>query len=191
MLILVCAVLGVLSPVLFGGSLRRLAGLRLRMAWLPLVALLAQVLIIEVFPRANPTLLSVVHLLTYVAAGAFLWVNRAVPGLLVVAAGAISNGVTIALNGGTLPARAGALEAAGVVHDAGEFTNSGVMTDPVLPWLGDVFAWPAPLPLANVFSVGDLLVVGGLAWGAHRICRSRVTRAGRRPALRQAEPVDA
>jgi hypothetical protein len=34
----------------------------------------------------------------------------------------------------------------------------------VLPWLGDVFAVPHGVPFANVFSVGDVLVVAGAAW---------------------------
>jgi hypothetical protein len=28
--------------------------------------------------------------------------------------------------------------------------------------------------MANVFSIGDLLILGGVAWGAHRICGSRL-----------------
>jgi hypothetical protein len=40
------------------------------------------------------------------------------------------------------------------------------VADAVLPWLGDVFAWPAPLPLANTFSVGDLVIVLGVVVAA-------------------------
>jgi hypothetical protein len=74
--------------------------------------------------------------------------------------------VTIAVNGGTLPASADAVRRAGIPPGA-EFLNSAVLSHPVLPWLGDVFAWPQPLPLANVFSVGDVLIgigVGAVSW---------------------------
>jgi hypothetical protein len=175
----VLGLLAALSPVLAGGRLRGFAGLRLRQAWVVLVALLAQVVAIEVVPEANHDLLSVVHVLTYAAAGWFVWVNRAVPGLWLVALGAASNGITIAVNGGTLPASASALARAGIHLEPGEFVNSGVLPHPHLSLLGDVFAIPAGLPLANVFSVGDVLVVLGVAWGAHRICGSRVVPAWR------------
>ena len=176
MLILVAATLGVLSALVLGGSARRLAELPVRALWLPPVALVLQVVIIEVVPDGLPAVLSAIHIATYVMAGAFIWLNRSIPGLLLVALGAITNGVTIALNDGTLPARANALRAAGLPINPEGFSNSGVRAHAVLPWLGDVFAWPVPLPLANVFSVGDLLIVGGLTYGAHVICGSRLAR---------------
>jgi hypothetical protein len=169
--------LAVLSPALAGGRLGRLGEVRFRHTWVVLVALAAQVVAISVLPRADHTVLSGVHLATYAAAGAFVWLNRTVPGLLVVAAGAASNGVTIAVNGGTLPASQSALERAGLHLTPGEFLNSGVLEHPRLGFLGDVFAVPEALPLSNVFSVGDVVIVVGVAWGAHRICRSRLVPA--------------
>ncbi|MEX0914076.1 MAG: DUF5317 family protein, partial [Demequina sp.] len=124
------------------------------------VALAVQVVIMQwdVAGAAAPVL----HVLTYAAVLAFLWFNRNLPGALVVAIGTLSNGVTITLNGGDLPASSAAAEAAG--HSQGDgFDNSAVVADPILPWLGDVFAWPAPLPLANTFSVGDVVLVIGVA----------------------------
>ncbi len=177
MIIPLMGLLAVLSPALAGGRLRRLAEVRFRHTWVVLVALAAQVVAISVLPEANHTVLSGVHLATYGAAGAFVWLNRTIPGLLVVAAGAASNGVTIALNGGTLPASQSALERAGLHLTPGEFLNSGVLEHPRLGFLGDVFAIPAGLPLSNVFSVGDVVIVLGVAWGAHRICGSRLVPA--------------
>lgn len=74
-------------------------------------------------------------------------------------------------NGGTLPADADALARAGIEPEPGDFVNSGVVDGANLWFLGDVFAWPQPMPLANVFSVGDVLVVAGAVWGVHRVCR--------------------
>lgn len=176
MLILVCGVLAVLSPALFGGDLRRLAMVRFRLVVLPVGALVAQIVIIEVVPDASRVVLEVVHLGTYVAAGLFIAANWRIPGLLVVAAGGALNGVTIALNGGTLPASLHALRAAGFSGEDSEFINSGVLPDPVLPILGDIFVWPAPLPLSNVYSFGDVLIVLGAAYGAHRIAGSRLVK---------------
>jgi hypothetical protein len=88
--------------------------------------------------------------------------------------------VTIALNGGTLPADPHALAVAGL-RDEPAFANSGPVAHPVLPWLGDVFAVPHGVPFANVFSVGDVLIVGGAVW--------LVRCATRRPRHRAAVPV--
>ncbi|WP_152650583.1 DUF5317 domain-containing protein [Demequina aurantiaca] len=152
-------------------ALRWPAGLLMhRWRWPLLIwAVLAfQVVVLEV---SMPTgLAAVLHVLTYVAAVGFLWMNRRVAGVWIVAAGATLNGIVIALNGGTLPASASAVASAGLDPDDA-FANSGVVDNPVLPWLGDVFAWPAPMPLANTFSVGDMLIVAGVfvaAWTGTR-----------------------
>jgi hypothetical protein len=174
--------IALLSPILFGGRLRRFGDVRLRQAVILPIGLIAQVVIIEVIPEANHAALSAVHVATYAAAGWFVWVNRAVPGLWIIALGAATNGITIALNGGTLPASRAALNAAGIHPKAGEFLNSGVLTHPHLGFLGDVFAIPDRFPLSNVFSVGDALIVIGVFWVAQRICGSRLAPAWRAPA---------
>jgi len=68
------------------------------------------------------------------------------------------------------------MAAARIHKDPTVFLNAGTVAHPVLGLLGDVFAWPAPLPLANTFSIGDLLIVAGVAYGAHRISGSRLGR---------------
>ncbi|MEO8107477.1 MAG: DUF5317 family protein [Actinomycetes bacterium] len=176
MLILALCIVAMLSPKLFGGSLSRLAHVRFRGIWILLVALVAQILIIEIFPEANRTFLESVHLATYVAAGLFVAINWRVPGLLVIAAGGAMNGITIALNGGQLPASKPALNMAGIEVGKGEFINSGYIKDPVMPLLGDIFVWPEPFPLANVFSFGDVCVVIGVFYGANKIAGSRLVK---------------
>jgi hypothetical protein len=176
MLILVLCVLALLSPLLFGGTPSRLSLVRFRGWWVVLGALLAQILIIEVFPDADRAALEAVHIATYVAAGVFVAVNWRVPGLLVIAAGGVMNGVTIGLNGGQLPASPAALQMAGIEVSKADFVNSGVLTDPVLPLLGDIFVWPEPFPFANVFSLGDVLIVAGVFYGAQKIAGSRLVK---------------
>lgn len=168
MLVLALGLIAVASPVF---ALRWPAGLLLhRWRWKSLiwVALIVQSVVLNVtLPGA---LAPATHVLTYVAALGFAWVNRRAAGVWIVAAGAFVNGITIALNGGTLPASASAAEAAGI-EQGSDFANSAVLDSPVLPWLGDIFAWPAPMPLANTFSVGDILIVLGVfvaAWSGTR-----------------------
>jgi hypothetical protein len=184
-LVIAACLLALLAPLLAGRSLRPL--LSIRLAGLPLVwvALLAQVVAIEM-PMPSWTA-ATVHVASYGLAAAFLWLNRGLRGLPVLAVGAACNAGTIALNGGTLPASADAVRRAGIAPDE-QFLNSAVLPDPVLPWLGDVFAWPQPLPLANVFSVGDVLIVLGVGLMSWFASSPRAERAVRRHLRRLAPP---
>jgi hypothetical protein len=123
------------------------------------------------------------HLVSYLMAGWFVWLNRRISGLPIVALGGALNAVTIAVNGGTLPASRSALATAGIHPVAGDFNNSGVLAHPHLAWLGDVIPVPASVPMANVFSIGDLLILLGLAYGLHHLCGSRLVRSSRRAEL--------
>jgi hypothetical protein len=92
----------------------------------------------------------------------------------------------IVANSGVMPAARGALELAGIGAPGGRFANSTAVADPRLAFLGDVFAWPAPLPFANVFSVGDALIVLGAAIVVHQVCGSRLATGAARRGLRPA-----
>ena len=146
-----------------GGDLRRLADVRLRHAWLVALALVVQIILTMVVDDTLPeAVAAAVHVLTYGFALAFVWFNRRVPGIAVTVAGGLMNLLAIAANGGVMPASAAALEFAGIEHTAEAFENSAVRDDARLLWLGDVFALPEGFPFANVFSVGDVvLLVGG------------------------------
>ncbi|WP_436795190.1 DUF5317 family protein [Actinospongicola halichondriae] len=152
-------------------TLAPLGEIRFRAPWTVAIALASQLILIQVLPASTPTVIAVVlHLASYGAALAFVWVNRRWVGLLVVGLGGALNLVVIAANDGVMPASDRAIESAGLVHDD-SFQNSGPVDDAALAPLGDVFAVPEPLPLANVFSVGDVIIVigaGVLALGAYR-----------------------
>ena len=75
-----------------------------------------------------------------------------------------------------MPASAQAVRAAGLPLAETGYSNSGVLADPQLAPLGDVFASPAWLPLHNVYSPGDLLVVAGAVWAVHRTCGTVLAR---------------
>ena len=117
------------------------------------------------------------HLTSYVTIAIALWVNRRLPGLLLIVADGGTNAAVIALNGGTLPASAGALREAGYTVDPSQFKNSGVLVRPVLPWLGDIAATPTWLPFRNVISIGDAVILIAAAVLLHVTCRSRIHHA--------------
>jgi len=183
-LVVVCvAVVLVVTSLQHG--LSGLLAIRWRHRWLLPLSLVIQTVVVDV-PALPAGLARVVHVLSYVLAGVFLVLNRHLRGLWLLGLGVASNAGTIALNGGTLPADPHALAVAGIREDD-SFANSGVVAHPVLPWLGDVFAVPDGVPFANVFSVGDVLIVAGAVW----LVRSATRRGGRhrasgRPSQRRA-----
>ena len=175
-MILVVAVLAVVAAVpLLGGSLRRAVELDLGWRWTLVLAIALQIATINVFPGALRHSDAVnVHLYTYWLAVAFLLLNRHVRGFAWIAAGAVLNLLPIAANGGVMPASASALRLAGLSGHGSAFTNSTAVAHARLAFLGDVFAVPRGLPLANVFSIGDVVLVIGVAVVLHRACGSRL-----------------
>lgn len=165
-------VLLLVSVPLTGGRLSRLSGVHVRLTWLIVLALAAQIVMTSVLADAPHALLIGLHGLSYVLIAWAIWVNRALPGLLLIALGGGTNAVVIALNGGTLPASASALDEAGFVVDPEQFKNSGAVEDPVLGVLGDIAATPAWLPFRNVISIGDVVVLLGAALMLHVTCRT-------------------
>jgi hypothetical protein len=171
-MLLVFAALLILGTVpLAGGSLAVLADTPLRGAWIVLLALAVQILIVSVLPGLDPDVFRPVHAATYGLLGWFLWLNRGLPGVWLIAAGGLANAVAIVANGGVMPAASGALATAGLpAEKPGEFANSAAVHAPSLGWLGDVFAVPEAWgPAANVFSIGDVVIAIGLAVTLHRL----------------------
>ena len=96
-----------------------------------------------------------------------LVVNLRQPGFWLIALGAFLNFAAIVTNGGFMPASADAVAAwQGVAAlPTTDYTNSAIATGATtLSFLGDIFVLPRPLPLANIFSIGDLLIGVGGAW---------------------------
>jgi MFS family permease len=189
MLLAAVVALCALTVPMLGGRLMRLTELRFRHVGLLVAALGIQVVIISVAPQATAGLGAPLHLLTYALAAWFLVANRHVPGLLVIGVGGAVNFLAIAANGGVMPASRSALATAGLPVSTGEWENSAAMADARLGFLGDVFAVPGSLPLANVFSVGDILIVVGAGYLLHRVAGSRVVPSGERdPGLLRQSP---
>jgi hypothetical protein len=189
LLLVVCFLLAVLTVPLAGGDLTRLAEYRFRRPWALAVALGVQVVIISVVPDSDGTVLAAAHLASYGFAIVFLLANGSMPGLWLLGAGTGMNLAAIAANGGVMPATRSALVAAGQLSKGEEFVNSGLLEDPKLIFLGDVFALPQPWPLANVFSAGDVCIVMGAALLLHQVCQSRLAGGSRRVTVRPLKPV--
>jgi hypothetical protein len=174
MILIALAALCVATVPLTGGNLGRLAQLRLRGLWIPVVALALQVVITVIVTGGSPAIHKAVHIGTYVMIGLFLWCNRKLAGVKIISLGAFSNALVITLNGGVMPASATAQRIIGM-HQGPGFHNSTQVAHAILPWLGDVIPWPGPLP--NVLSVGDVLIYAGTLVLLHRTCGRSANRA--------------
>ena len=168
MILIIFALLCLASVPLSGGRISRLASIRVRGTWVPMVALAVQVLITTIAPDGNPELHRLVHMATYGLIGLFLWLNRKLPGVPVIGLGAFLNALVITVNGGQIAASEKAERLAGL-HHAGGFENSAPLAHPHLLWFGDVIPWPGPFP--NVLSIGDCLIYVGTLILLHRVCR--------------------
>lgn len=176
MILLASIPIGLVAGFALGGRLENLAGRRLVWAPLAIAGLVAQVVL---FSPLGGSLAGGFEPALYIASTAAVFVavlgNIRMTGLPIVALGALSNLAAIVANGGAMPADPGALAAAGLAGP-GTSTNSVILAHPALQPLTDIFGIPAGVPLANVFSVGDVLI--GLGVGV------AIAAAMRRPPVR-------
>jgi hypothetical protein len=161
--ILLAVPIGLALGFLLGGRLDRLSEIRFEWAWLAVVGLAVQILLFST-PIGGSFRGGVGEAIYVASTGLVLiavWRNLRVPGLALVALGAISNLAAIVANDGVMPTTPDALAAAGLDPLDG-FSNSAVLEDPALAPLTDIFALPPWLPFANVFSIGDVLIALGI-----------------------------
>jgi Family of unknown function (DUF5317) len=171
MVLLTGFAVAVIVVLIFGGRLGRLADLELRSAWLLYLALALQLI---AFPASNAPWSPGESAAVWIAYASYACLvaatvqNRRLPGALVLGTGMLLNLIAIAANGGHMPAMASALRAVGKT-ETGVHQNSVALAHPNLPWLVDRFAAPRQVPFANIFSVGDVLIVLGaglILWSA-------------------------
>ena len=171
MILLAAVALALLIVPLTGGRWSALAALPIRRAWLVYASLGIQLMITTGPFTVSNSLGRVLHLVSYALSALFVVANRRLPGVWIVALGGALNLVAIIANGGSMPASARAWRTAGFGFVRDSFANSDVVASPRLPWLGDIFAVPSRFPLANVFSIGDVVIGVGAAYLITRWCR--------------------
>ncbi|MEM9135202.1 MAG: DUF5317 domain-containing protein [Actinomycetota bacterium] len=177
MITAVCFLLLAATVPLLRGRLSLLGRIRIQAWWTIVLALVIQVFLLEIFAGTFGGLLAAtIHLLSYGLALVFVWHNRHITGMGLTVFGGLLNLIAIAANGGVMPAQRQALETAGIIVDSPEFENSAVIDDARLWFLGDIFAIPEGIPFANVFSIGDIILVFGAGITVHTISRSHLGR---------------
>jgi hypothetical protein len=180
MLLLVLALVCLLAVPATGGDLRRLGDIKPRLAPAAAAALGMQILITEIWTSGSTAVHGALQVASYVLGGVFVAANLSLPGMPMMALGGAMNLIAIALNGGVMPASHWAVARSGLTLGRG-FANSAPVTHPHLLWLGDVIPVPAG-PLANVLSIGDVIVFAGLVMLLRRTC-GRPQQEGERSAV--------
>ncbi len=166
-------ILGALAGLAAGGRLSNVLSAQLRFGALIVAGLLVRVATqwsidqgFEVVDDLRVPLFGLSFGLLVIA----LWLNRSQPGLLLAMIGVAANGVAILLNSGYMPVYLPAMEVAGLT--AADLSPTFHVDLPtVLGWeflrmggpLGDILPIAVPV-LANVISLGDVMLAAGIAW---------------------------
>ena len=163
MFILYGVLIGVLVGFLSGGSPAGLGRLRFRWGALVMAGMAAQLLLFsspigETLGLAAPAVYMATNGVVLLAVAR----NLAIPGLPLVLLGGAANLLAMVANGGYMPVSRAAMEAMGRPPGTG-YSNSALLEHVQLAPLTDIFAMPAWLPVANVFSAGDVLIGVGVA----------------------------
>jgi Family of unknown function (DUF5317) len=167
MLLLYAIGIGLLVGRAAGGRISALADIHVRWWGLAVGGLVFQVLLFGPLAArvgdAGPAL--------YVASSSVVFIamlrNLDLPGFPLLAVGAALNMLVVVANGGSMPSLPHAWELLNglPVVPTTDFSNSTLIgPGTTLPFLADVFVLPRPVPLANVFSIGDVLIGIGAAW---------------------------
>jgi hypothetical protein len=161
MFLLPSLLLGLVFALVLGGRPSRLATVRFRLSWTVPVALGIQLAIFgPIGARLGPQAVERLHVASYVVLLIFAAANVRLRALVPVLLGLAANATAILANHGLMPVSAGAARTVGI--GPGVHENVIVGDGARLGFLGDVFALPSELPLANVFSVGDILIGIGM-----------------------------
>lgn len=180
MLLLYAIAIGLLLGLVTGGRVSALAGQPIR--WWP-IALGGLFFQLVLFSPAVADVIGDAGPLLYVGSTGLVLValaaNVRLAGFWLIGLGAVLNLAAIVANGGYMPASPEALAALhGVAALPTEaYSNSAVATGQTsLALLGDIFYLPRPFPLANVFSIGDVLIgIGGALFVARTMHTARPT----------------
>jgi hypothetical protein len=152
--------------------LTALADLPVCHLWLAPLALVLQLPLMRAPAASTASELLVPRLAfgaSYVLLGCALWANRRLPGVPWLAAGVFLNGLVIMANGGWMPIAPGtvmALDDSSWLVGAHHGASKDVVLFPSVThlwFLSDIFVIPRPFPWPTAFSIGDILIVTGVA----------------------------
>lgn len=182
MFLAVVIAIAVLIALVRGGNLANLANIEFRWFYLLFIPLLLQLLIFTPLASYLPggiTLGTVIYLSSMMIGAVVVWQNRRLPGFPLLLAGLLANTLVIVANGGHMPVLAAAREIAGMPPLSGPDNNVTSLSDTSLFWfLADILPMPKLFPMANVYSVGDVLIGIGGVWFMTKVIGTKQNAAG-------------
>jgi len=140
------------------------------------LVLLPLLIQLAIFPLVSerplfPYAMVPLHILSYVILGVWLLINLRTLPLLVIGVGGGLNLLVVGVNDGYMPVsvtaliRTGKTAMAELLRSGDAYGNVILMSDATrLNLLADTISLPHWVPLAAVFSIGDLLIAIGVAW---------------------------
>jgi MFS family permease len=134
----------------------------IRWPWLPIGGVALQLAILPPVSIPVGDAAPILYVVSSAAVLACVLRNVRIRGLAIIALGGASNLLAIVTNGGHMPVSPDAARNVGQAVASG-YTNTVELADAVLKPLTDIIVVAPPLPFANVYSVGDLLIVVGVA----------------------------
>jgi hypothetical protein len=157
-------------------AIRRIVALPIRFSWLVLISLILQIPLLRApgVMSQELRLQQALFVFSYGILLLFIWLNRHFPGILLAGLGILANLVVILANGAAMPITPQILVR---INPGSQLQDWQVglhypgskdiirETEAIrLGWLGDVWVLTKPFPFPTAFSLGDLLIAGGIFW---------------------------
>ncbi|KKM09840.1 hypothetical protein SY88_16755 [Clostridiales bacterium PH28_bin88] len=158
-------ILGILVGRIRGGRLRNIGSQPIRVLVLALSAYFIQWFLNFAMERGMTQVISYtmyLHLFSYILLFLFLFANRKLPGMKIIALGVFLNFIVIAANGGMMPASLDGLapEYKESLLQGNLATYTVIGPETRLPFLADII--PMPFPRGKMMSPGDAVMALGI-----------------------------
>jgi flagellar biosynthesis protein FliQ len=171
---LIGAVAGLVTAPMLGGKFSRLVHVTVNYGWLILISSLLQALLLGFLYNTFDSLTAgLFYTLSFLPSLFFILLNRHIRFLLLLGIGGLLNLTAVVANQGVMPASPAAYARSGLPTPEG-FKNSQATENATLGFLGDIFAIPKGTPLANVFSIGDVVLNLGIILILHELTGSKL-----------------
>ena len=166
-----CLILVLTHALLPGSDLRRLGQIRLRHTWLVWLALADQIVVISVLPDLGAVSQGA-HFASYALAALFALLNNRSAGTWIVGLGGSATCSRSRPTAARCPPRGRPRKRQG--GDPHPGTSPTRPPCPTLAWppSGTCSSIPSWFPVHSVFSIGDVVIVLGVALFLHSTCRS-------------------
>jgi Family of unknown function (DUF5317) len=176
MILALAVVVGLIADLIRyrGGALERIAAISLRWAWLVLLALALQwpLLRAPAGPREQSSLQQMLFLVSHLLLLAFVGLNWQSTAVRIVGLGVLCNLIVIVANGGLMPITPETLVQINQGSSLAQWLAGAhygyskdiilLRQDTALWLLSDILVMPPPFPWPTAFSLGDLIIAGGL-----------------------------